>query len=426
MNARRRGFTLIELLVVLCIIGVMVALLLIAIPSAREASRRAQCQNNMRNVALALLNFAGRNNTFPPAGLFFEDPTATDPTKSVLAKALGTPTGIPATALNRAGHSWVYSILPDLDRQDLFNAWTIPFTYWATGSLDPSLPPNIKLSSTSLAILRCPDDNNFTANQGNLSYVVNGGFSRYPAYPLFWNGFQADGVPTNGGPQTTALIWDLNGTFTSTFDQSVLSKMGVMFINSVYSQDFETAAGTGNTIPPSLNNTSPSWGGTKIVLAGIIDGTSDTLLLGENTLVGFSTGSQWSGGIVTNWATPLPNFCMFIGSDNVCGTTAQCVNAFGSAANYSTVDDNPAWRQSNNLASFENISYGQNLSIKGTFPFATSGHGDGCNFAFCDGAVRFIKNTIDGIVYSKLITPAGTKLPVPYRQLPLSQDAFIP
>jgi prepilin-type N-terminal cleavage/methylation domain-containing protein/prepilin-type processing-associated H-X9-DG protein len=425
MNSRRRGFTLTEVLVVICIISVMVALLLFAIPSAREASRRVQCQTKMRNVASGLVAYTDRNNAFPPAGVFFEDPRATDPTTSVLASALGNPGGIPATALNRAGHSWVVEILADLGHQDIYNSWTFPFTYWATGSSDPTQPPNIKLSSTSLEILRCPDDNNATAHEGNLSYVVNGGFTRFPAYPLFWNGFQFDGVPANGGPQTTPLIWDPGGTFTSTFAQSVGSKLGVMYVNSIYSQDYETAAGTGNTIPSSLNNTSPAWGGTKMVLAGIVDGTSQTLLLGENTLVGFSKGSNWSGGITTNWSTPLPNFCMFNGG-NVCGASGQCNTMFGTAANYSTVDDNAAWLQSNRINSYENISYGQNLTTKGTFPFATSGHPAGCNFAFCDGTVRFIKNTIDGVVYSKLITPAGSRLPVPYKQLPLDEDAFVP
>ena len=70
---RRRGFTLIELLVVISIIGVLVGLLLPAINSAREAGRRVQCQNNQKNVGLALAQFSTAKNSFPNSGIFFED-----------------------------------------------------------------------------------------------------------------------------------------------------------------------------------------------------------------------------------------------------------------------------------------------------------------------------------------------------------------
>src|ERR1700743_1460202 len=60
-----RGFTLVELLVVIAIIGILVALLLPAIQAAREAARRAQCQSNLHNAALAVLNYESSNNTLP-------------------------------------------------------------------------------------------------------------------------------------------------------------------------------------------------------------------------------------------------------------------------------------------------------------------------------------------------------------------------
>jgi prepilin-type N-terminal cleavage/methylation domain-containing protein/prepilin-type processing-associated H-X9-DG protein len=416
---RRDGFTLIELLVVISIIGILVGLLLPAINAAREAGRRAQCQNNMRQIGLALNNFASRKNAFPTAGMFFEDPEATTPADSILASAQGSgTTGWSTTVMQRAAYSWVVEILPDLDQQDLSNNWLKHTTYYATTNpVDPSAQPNLTLGSTSLGVLRCPDDNNAEVNEGNLSYVVNGGFSRFPAYPLAWSGIQADGM--TGGTSGNTMTWDISGSFTSGFAQGVNQKLGVMFVNSIYDPDADSS------VTSVMANKQPAWGNSKTSLSAIPDGSSSTILVGESTLAGFSSGT-YTQGIPTNWSCPIPNFVMFMGSDNVCGTAGACATTFGPPSGYTSGADMAPWHQANAIGTFENINYGQTLSSisKGFYPFITSGHPAGANFVFCDGSVHFINSTVDGTVYAKILTPAGSKLPVPYKQLSVSQDAY--
>src|SRR3989449_6020416 len=99
MRRRSRGFTLVELLVVIAIIGVLIALLLPAVQAAREAARRAQCVNNLKQMGLALHNYESTNRTLPPGYVSAFDSAGTD---------LG------------AGWGWASMILPQMEQTNTF------------------------------------------------------------------------------------------------------------------------------------------------------------------------------------------------------------------------------------------------------------------------------------------------------------------
>jgi prepilin-type N-terminal cleavage/methylation domain-containing protein len=425
---RHRGFTLIELLVVISIIGILVGLLLPAINQAREAGRRAQCQNNMKNVVLAIIGYVNQKNVFPPSAEYGEDSTTLtylstlppgtnlDLTQSVIHGFL--PGQTPrATAVNSPMYSWVVPILPNLDHQELYNQWTmfnpnssVPSTvaYYDPTNYVQGQASNAKISETALKILQCPDDNTVQTGQGNLSYVVNGGFALWHALPVGWVGSAVDGQGVPSGPSIWApAAVGILGTI------GVTQKLGVMFIESTFPQGLPNAP----RIPWNVRSS----------LTSLVDGASSTILLSENTLTGAGTPTVYSNNLVPNWACPFPTFTSFIGATNICGTpsASSMLDCTAGVLQPSNDNDGPGWAQANKVGTLANINGGQNLTIEGSYPFSNSAHPAGLNLGFCDGAVRFISNTIDGTVYSKIITPAGSKLPLYCKQMPVEQDAFV-
>ena len=129
---RRRGFTLIELLVVIAIIAVLIALLLPAVQQAREAARRTQCKNNLKQMGLALHNYHDVYNMFPP--------------------------GVIASLAGGWGASWYMRILPYVDQAPVFNKLTFSGTHhgWAyTGVTEGNANGQI-LRATTINFAICP------------------------------------------------------------------------------------------------------------------------------------------------------------------------------------------------------------------------------------------------------------------------------
>jgi prepilin-type N-terminal cleavage/methylation domain-containing protein/prepilin-type processing-associated H-X9-DG protein len=136
------GFTLIELLVVIAIIGVLVALLLPAVQAAREAARRSQCVNNLKQIGVALHNYHEVQNTFPPGYVSAVDKTVTDPCDQDAENSNSVDLG--------PGWAWGSMILPQLDQQPVFNS--INF------SLSVAYHANDTSSTAALSVFLCPSD----------------------------------------------------------------------------------------------------------------------------------------------------------------------------------------------------------------------------------------------------------------------------
>ena len=129
---RVRGFTLVELLVVIAIIGILVALLLPAIQAAREAARRTECTNNMKQIGLALQNYHDSYRRFPPSGILYGDPRTV-------------PHALPYH------HTWLVMILPFMEQGPLYDEVDKNFPIYLNAAGQPQA-----IVSTNVGNLHCP------------------------------------------------------------------------------------------------------------------------------------------------------------------------------------------------------------------------------------------------------------------------------
>ncbi len=221
-----RGFTLVELLVVIAIIGVLIALLLPAVQAAREAARRSQCTNNIRQLGIALQNYHSAKNEFPPGS--YGDRTLNDPTQRRTSSIPGTPGFLPATPHH------VY-LLPFLEESARFAAYD--------RDLDWDRQPRAVLEqiTTALPTYQCPSDLGQTMDA------------------------------TQGGPANSSNLGDHKGSygvnwgqweFIDQFDQTVLGEA----TNQVIAEDHYRAP------------FGASWGAK---IGQIVDGTTNTFAMFE-------------------------------------------------------------------------------------------------------------------------------------------------
>jgi prepilin-type N-terminal cleavage/methylation domain-containing protein/prepilin-type processing-associated H-X9-DG protein len=297
----RRGFTLIELLVVIAIIAVLIALLLPAVQAAREAARRMQCVNNLKQIGLAMHNYQSSNNTLP---------------YGARACCQGT---------------WLVPVLPFLEQTALYNSWnSFGNNSGLPGYVDAlfrySGAANTTVTTTRISAYYCPSDGNntqtvskttpaitsqnYVANFGNITFeqgVISGG-TFTPAltyngvtYPFLGAPFTDIGAPTpyngtaqDGDAPTVSFAGIPDGlSNTMLVSECVVPTSGTKSDLRAYSWWSYSASFSGFLTP---NTTNPDW----IQSASYCNypyQQNPPCMLGQSSMDMFAARSRHSGGV---------------------------------------------------------------------------------------------------------------------------------
>jgi prepilin-type N-terminal cleavage/methylation domain-containing protein/prepilin-type processing-associated H-X9-DG protein len=344
----QRAFTLIELLVVISIIAVLIALLLPAVQSAREAARRAQCVNNLKQLGLAVHNYVTQQNVFPAANVRNYAP----PTESV------------ANGPWPYRASWQAAILPQMEQITTYNAFNF--------QLDFAMPPNFTGGIVQVPSLLCPSESirvRCSGFWGTMNYMNN--FGGPPPIAMY------TGVIVPPAPEAselgTGLGWSnynnayfgIESVEDGTSNSAMISEKLVGLINaevqypgSKYAKRAEFMNSV--DLPPSSLDT----GNQQLALAFVqgcknIPGTQQDAPFTSNT-IGWSyhaTYDEWAlNSSYNHFMTPNSWSCTYPSDPNP--------NTAGWGGTWAAIT-------------------------------ATSNHPGGVNVGFADGSVKFVKDTVN-------------------------------
>jgi prepilin-type N-terminal cleavage/methylation domain-containing protein/prepilin-type processing-associated H-X9-DG protein len=378
----RNGFTLIELLVVIAIIGVLIALLLPAVQSARESARRAQCINNLKQLGIAVQSYVTATNVLPAQTL----------DNVMLPNGTGTVNWFT---------SWTASLLPNLEQQPAFNMlnFNVPMMELAP----PILGANTTVGLTTISTLLCPSESesktpsfalssgggtgytaqfavaNYAGNYGGPPMIraCNGAIVPVGGKTLIFNLMSAAKLapPLSAGPVRMQMITD--GTATT-----------ALFSEHLFSNTPPFVAPDASVTPGGPNATRGLY---QVPITVALDQASTAnaqafvsackgLPAGTAALASVGFGAQW---LMSLDYAPANNAYTHVMTPN----SISCTGSGDSTGYYSGV----------------NGGFGAAIT-------ATSNHPGGVNVGFCDGSVKFIQNSIAQPTWWALGTRSGREI----------------
>jgi prepilin-type N-terminal cleavage/methylation domain-containing protein/prepilin-type processing-associated H-X9-DG protein len=387
MSRTRRGFTLIELLVVIAIIAVLIALLLPAVQSARESARRAQCTNNLKQIALAVHNYISSNETLPTMYIVYSmvGGNNTAQTFSPLARMLPY---LEQNAIYNAINFRVSARWGGTSGSDIVNQMN-----GSTADCDTFGLINASATGNQINSFLCPSDTDLA----NLTYFIfaPGGTQQLVGrhnYPMNGgtNPFRNPNTPTSNGV-----------TYVPTAKASFIGAQG-------YGPCCEMPAGGMPSYFTSGSFEQP------VTIASITDGTSNTAAFGEWVRGDGSATPTTTSGLGMIYAFG-DNVNKYAGNTNMDTLISKDCDNTTAAVTYTWKGD---WWIAD-LFSYSHTSPPNHRSCWypdiGGRPYsgiasvvtASSRHPGGANIAFCDGSVKFIKSTINYGTWQGLGTRNG-------------------